>query len=116
MKDKTESQKAKKESRESSIHQVLSSPWLLVAILGPVTMNANSLLYLLRVSCVTEPKLCRLCRLSLNPEALQVLLKNMVQEKPVSTHLISGMEVAVLKGNTLLKLPEVYPCNQRQRS
>ena len=36
------------------------------------------------------------------------MLRTMGQEKPVSSYKISGMEVAALKGNGYLKLPDVY--------
>lgn len=37
-----------------------------------------------------------------------ILLKTMGQEKPVSSYKISGIEVAALKGDTYLALPDVY--------
>lgn len=47
-------------------------------------------------------------QLNANGKRLDILLKTTGQEKPVSSNKISGLEVAALKGNTFLKLPDVY--------
>jgi hypothetical protein len=39
---------------------------------------------------------------------VKVLLKTMGQEKPVTSYKIPGMEVAGLKGNTFIQLPDVF--------
>ena len=47
-------------------------------------------------------------QLNANGRKQDILLRTMGQEKLVSSHKISGLEVAALKGNEYLKLPDVY--------
>lgn len=47
-------------------------------------------------------------QLTANGKKMDILLKTMGQEKTVSSYKISGLEVAALKGNACIQLPEVY--------
>ncbi len=47
-------------------------------------------------------------QLNANGKKMDILLKTMGQNKPVSSHKISGLEVAALKSDTFIKLPDVY--------
>lgn len=47
-------------------------------------------------------------QLNANGQKVEILLRTMGQEKPVNSYKLSGLEVAALKENVYLKLPDVY--------
>lgn len=123
-KDKTDSQNAKKKSRESSMSSALVS-----LDAGSHTGAGNNECKLSIVS--VEVKMCKgtkivqthafldprstatfctealMAELNASGKKMKVLLKTTGQE-PVPSYRLSGMEVAALKGNTFLKLPGVF--------
>lgn len=49
-----------------------------------------------------------MAQLNATGKKVEILLKTMGQERPVTSYKLSGLEVAALKENTYLKLPDVY--------